>query len=124
MDDLHKAAEDELNPENPGQGEEFLDEAADDGADHGSSDGGKHKECDGVFLIIGLPHVGQHAQSHRTTGCGETGEEAEDDVCSVVLGECAFCWSVKSDRADNHVVTIERKQLQNPVQCGIHRFRP
>lgn len=89
MDGLHEDAENELYPEDPGEREEFFYEPADDGADDGAADGGQNEECHRVFLVVGLPHISQHAQSHGAAGCAEAREGAAYDVGSVIFGQGA-----------------------------------
>ena len=78
VDDLDGAAEDELDPDGPGPVEVLLGEAADDGTEDGAADGGEDDESDGVLLVVGFPHVGDHSQGDGATGGGQTAEGAGD----------------------------------------------
>ena len=51
----------ELNPEDPVKRSVLLDEPAYDRADHAPSYAGQDEESDRVFLIVGLPKIGEHA---------------------------------------------------------------
>jgi len=90
VNELDEGAEYELNPEDPGQTEKFLDEAADYGSNYRSTYGRKDQEGDGVFLLIGLPHVCENTESNGAACGGETAEETAYYICFVILCKGAF----------------------------------
>ena len=77
VDQLHKPAKDELNPDRPAPIEEFLREAADQGTEDGPADRGEHDEGDSILLVIRLPHIRHHSQGDAATSSREATEGSE-----------------------------------------------
>lgn len=72
MYDLDSSTSNELCPEDPPQGLSLFHVAADDGADDGTTHRTEHQESDGVFLVVGFPHVGENPERDTTAGGGQS----------------------------------------------------
>ena len=87
MNELGDTTEDELDPKVPLPGEPLLDHAAEQRADGRAADRGQDDIGHSEALVIGLPHISRHSQSHRTTGRAQTTEESADDDGAKVGGQ-------------------------------------
>mgnify|MGYP006900021351 CR=1 FL=1 len=75
---LHKRAEDELDPHVPAPVEVFLDKATDNGTQDGARNGGEDNEGHSILLVVSLPHVRDHPQRHRASSGGQATKGTAD----------------------------------------------
>lgn len=79
VNELDRAAKDELNPDRPAPAADILlDKTTNDGTQNGSSDRREDDVCNCVLLYVRLEEIGNHSQSDRATGTAETSEESTD----------------------------------------------
>jgi len=67
----------------------LTDETSRNGGDHGAADGRQDDEGHRVLVVLGLPHVGDHAQGDGSAGGGEATERAEGEDGAEVRGQGA-----------------------------------
>ncbi len=67
----------------------FFNEASDDWAYDRPTHGRQYNIGHSVLLIVRVPHISNHPNSHGATGRRETAESSEQDDGGIIRGQCA-----------------------------------